>query len=242
MAHFDDARALVVHTKKALTKLEQDYHSSLNERTIRQDFLIDIKSLMENLRSALDFSAHGLFHKCSTLPKANPKIYFPYATLQQTQAAFQASQRIEICIPGITVARPDIVARLETYQHYSNPANRWLPLFMDLNNENKHERLTPQTRSEARQLRIQSREATLELGPGAVTDLGQDASIQIGDAVIRGPQAVSGDRPATVDGAETQTIIVWVSFRFDSNGEEVLPFLQNAVNQVDRIVNELAIL
>jgi len=242
MAYFDDAKELVNHAKNALPELEQDYQSSLNEKTVKAALRIDIKNIMENLRSALDFSAHGLFTKYGSSPKANPSIYFPYAALGQTQAAFQAANRIETCIPGITAARPDIVARLESYQHYSNQANKWLPMFMDLNNENKHEKLTAQTRTEVKQLRIESRGAAIDLGPGAGISLGQGASIQLGDAVIPGGQDFSGNRPATVHGSGTQTVVVWVSFTFDSNGEVVLPFLQNAFGQIERIVNELAVL
>jgi hypothetical protein len=229
MSHFDDANALVNHAKGALPKLEQDYQSSLKDRTVKPALLIDIKNIMENLRSALDFSAHGLFTKYGASAKANPKIYFPYAGLGQTQAAFQASNRIETCIPGITAARPDIVARLEAYQHYSDQANKWLPLFMDLNNENKHEKLTPQTRQEARQLRIESRGAAIDLEPGASASLGPGASIQFGDVVIPGGQEFSGERPATFYGSGTQTVIVWVSCTFDSNGQQVVPFLKTAL-------------
>ena len=242
MAHFDDAKALVDHAKNSFPTLEQDYRSSLHGKTVEPALLIDIKNAMENLRSALDFSAHGLFAKHGASPRPDPKIYFPYAPLAQTQAQFQAAKRIESCIPGLAAARPDIVARLESYQHYSGPANKWLPLFMDLNNENKHNKLTPQTRNEARQLRIESRGAVIELGPGASISLGSGASIQIGDATIQGGQELSGERPAMMHGLGTQTVIVWVSFTFDSNGEVVLPFIKNAISQVERIVNELAAL
>ena len=102
----------------------------------------------------------------------NPNVYFPYASLGQTQAAFQSANRIEICIPGISSSRPDILAKLESYQHYTHPDNRWLPQFMDLNNENKHERLTPQTREEARHLRLASGGASISLGPGSSISMG----------------------------------------------------------------------
>jgi hypothetical protein len=111
MAYFDDANELVSHAKNALPRLEQDYQASLDEMTVKPVLLIDIKNIMENLRSALDFSAHGLFNKYGASTKANPKVYFPYAVLGQNQAAFQAANRIENCIQGITAARPDIVAR-----------------------------------------------------------------------------------------------------------------------------------
>jgi len=242
MAYFDDAKELVEHAKSSLTRLKHDYQASLLEKTVKPALLIDIKNIMENLRSALDFSARGLFAKYGSSTSTNPKIYFPYAIVGQTQAAFQAANRIETCIPGITVARPDIVARLESYQHYANPSNRWLPLFMDLNNKNKHEKLTPQTRQEARQLPIESRGAAIDLGSGACSSLDQGASIQIGDLGIPGAQDFSGERPAALHGSGAQTVIVWVSFTFDSNGEQVVPFLNTAVSGIERIVNELAAL
>ena len=113
---------------------------------------------------------------------------------------------------------------------------------MELNNENKHEKLTPQTRQEVRQLRIESRGAAIDLGPGASVSLGDGASIQFGDVVIPGGQDFSGKRPAAIAGSGTQTVIVWVSFTFDSNGEQVVPFLKTAVNGVEKIVNDLAAL
>src|SRR5438445_2522843 len=111
---------------------------------------------------------------------------------------------------------------------------------MELNNETKHKRLTPQTRSEARQLRIESGGASIDLGPGASISVGEGAAIKFGDAVIRGGQELGGQRPANLRGSGTQTVTIWESFVFDSNGEAVLPFLRNAIEQVDRIVGELA--
>lgn len=238
MPHFDDAKALVNYAKGALLQLEYVYRSSLDEKALKPALFIDIKNIMENLRSALDYSAKGLFTKYGSSPKPSPKIYFPYAFLGENQA----KNRIETGIPGITATRPDIVAHLESYQHYANPSNKWLPLFMDLNNENKHEKLTPQSRQEDRQLRIESGGAAIDLGPGASVSLGLGASIQFGDVVIPGGQDFSGESPAVFAGSGTQTVFVWVSFKFANNGEQVVPFLKTAVNGVEKMVNELAAL
>ena len=51
MSHFDDAKELVSHVKGALPELEQAYQSSLHEQTVKPALLIDIKNVMENLRS-----------------------------------------------------------------------------------------------------------------------------------------------------------------------------------------------
>jgi len=240
MTYFDDAKALVEHAASEIPKLEQAYNDSLDQQCVQVALLIEIKNVMENLRSALDFAAHGLFDKYGSSTRSDPNIYFPYATLTQTRAQFQKSTRIENCIPGISKLRPDIVARIESYQHYSNADNRWLPLFMDLNNENKHERLTPQTREEARQLTLESGGGSISLGPGCSISMGPGTSIRMGNMEIPGGQHISGERPARYIGEGIQTVTIWVSFKFQSNGELVIPFLKNAVNKTRGIINDLA--
>lgn len=107
---------------------------------------------------------------------------------------------------------------------------------MALNNENKHQQLTPQTRREKRGLRIQSGGAAIEIGPGASISIGSGASISFGNLQIPGGQRVSGENPALITGSGEQTVVLWIMFIFDSNGEEVLPFLETAVNATATIV------
>jgi hypothetical protein len=242
MAYFDDAKALVEHAANELPKLQAAYDGSLSERSVKPTLLIEIKNLMENLRSAMDFAAHGLFDKYGTSTRASPTIYFPYSRLGQTQAEFQASKRIEMCIPGITAARPDVVAKLESFQHFIAPQNEWLPKFMDLNNENKHSRLTPQTREESRQLTLQSGGTSISMGPGCSISMGPGTSIRMGGMSIPGGQSISANSPARFFGSGTQTVTIWVSFKFESNGELVVPFLKNAVVRTKQIVDELGAL
>src|SRR5438094_3287265 len=122
MPYFDDAKDLVKHAKDTLPQLERDYEASLHDKTLKPALLVDIKNLMENLRSALDFSAHGLFSKYGASAKPNPRICFPYASLCENQSTFEAG-RIEKCIPGITATRPDAVDLLKSYQHYAATTN-----------------------------------------------------------------------------------------------------------------------
>ncbi|MBN1342883.1 MAG: hypothetical protein JXQ73_09405 [Phycisphaerae bacterium] len=240
MGYFEDAKALVDDAAERLVELRKAYDDSLHEKALKSRLLIEIKNITENLRSALDFVAHGLVEKYGRSTRDRRDIYFPYARPDQTQAEFQRSGRIEKCIPGISSSRPDIVATLESYQHYARPDNRWLPLFMELNNENKHQRLTPQTREEARELTLESDGSSLSLGPGGSISLGPGARIDVGDMIIPGGQYIAGDSPAKFVGSGRQTVTIWVSFRFESNGELVMPFLSNAVDSIRRIVDELA--
>ncbi len=134
------------------------------------------------------------------------------------------------------------MTQLEAYQHFAAAENRWLPLFMDLNNENKHQRLTPQKREETRQLKIESGGVSMSLGEGCSISMAPGTSIRMGGIVIPGGQNISTNTPAVFAGQGKQTVITWVSFRFDSNNELVMPFLTAAVSNTKRIVDELSVL
>lgn len=241
MSQFDDAKALVDHSKRELEQIRAAYAGSLNLQSISPALLVKIKNLMENLRSALDFSAVGLFQKYGN-SRPNAKIYFPYALLNQDAGKFQTAGRIEAGIPGITASRPDVVRALEFVQHFAGAEWGWVPHFMELNNENKHQRLTPQTRKESRQLKISSPCGTsIILGDGASIRLGGGAHIQLGDAVIPGGQSMDPTNPGRVIGG-IQEVTVWVSFHFSSNNMPVMPLLEQATAGVEKIVQILAAL
>jgi len=240
MSYFDDASHLVEYAREHFTEIEKVYNASLSEKEIKPKLLIEIKNFMENLRSALDFTAHGLFQRYGSSTASNPKIYFPYASLSQSKEEFQKSRRVDACIPGLSTSRPDIVAKIESYQHFAAPNNGWLPIFMDLNNENKHQQLTPQIRKEAKELRISSGGAIMSMGSGASISIGPGASLQIGDMVIPGGQSFDVNRPPVTIGPGRKEIITWVSFHFSTNDEPVLPLLKQALEGVDRIIRGLS--
>ena len=112
MSAFDDANELIRHAESDFAKIREAYEASLHAKAVSGTLRVQIKNFVENLRSALDFAAHGLFDRFGSSPKANPKIYFPYATAGQDRAAFEKGGRIETCIPGLTASRPDIVQSL----------------------------------------------------------------------------------------------------------------------------------
>jgi len=239
MSHFDDASNLVNYCKDSFEKIKKDYEESLHEKTVKTSLLIEIKNFMENLRSALDFCAHGLFDKYGDQAKKGAKIYFPYAWEGLDAASFKSKKIIDQKIPGLPSNRPDIASKIESYQYFADPKNHWLPKFMDLNNENKHQNLTPQQRKEIKQLKISSGKVDLLLGDGATLKLGSGASITLGGLKIPGGQTINADNPAKFYGDGKQEIIVWVSFHFTSNDEPVLPLLSASLNGVDKIITEL---
>lgn len=238
---FDDAAVLVEQAESDLRSIRRAYESSLKAQEISSDLLVRIKNFCENLRSALDYTARGLFEKYGDSSTVNPRVYFPYARADQDGAAFGSSRRVETCIPGLTANRPDIVARLTDIQHYEPNGHSWLPAFMRLVNENKHQGLTPQVRRETKELRISSGGAAISVGEGASISLGPGAEISIGSARIRGGQSFGVGRPPRVEGGKVEQI-TWISFHFALDDLAVLPFLESALEGTRSILGEFKVL
>jgi len=240
MSWFDDAKHLISESKDTFQEIENAYQESLNSKRIDHKLLIRIKNFMENLRSALDFTAHGIFNKYGDQSKKDQNIYFPYAWEGLDLNGFRSKNRIEKCIPGLNNTRPDAVAKIESYQHFSDANNSWLPKFMELNNENKHQRLTPQTRKETKELRISSGNVGIRLSGGALIKISGNAQIRMGNAIIGGNQTISPDSPATIFGPAEQEVITWVSFHFTDTNEPVVPLLKKSLDGIESIVDELS--
>lgn len=239
MSAFDDANELIRYAESDLAKIREAYEASLHAKEVSGTLRVQIKNYVENLRSALDFAARGLFERYGSSPKSSPKIYFPYATASQDRATFEKSGRIETCIPGLGASRPDVVQSLLEMQHFGSYGYTWLPDFVDLTNENKHERLTPQIRKESKELRISGGGASIGIGEGASISIGPGASISVGGAVISGGQTFGVGKPPRVEGGKVETI-TWVSFNFDSTGRPVLPLLDAALKGTRQIITELS--
>ena len=237
MNYKDDSISLIEDAKNTLLEIKNSYAESLHEKEVKSKLLIKIKNFMENLRSALDFSSHYLFDKYGSSTVSNPKIYFPYAWGELDLAEFRRRNLIENKIPGLSSNRPDIAIAIEDFQHFSDEKNSWLPKFMDLNNENKHQRLTPQTRTEDKELNIKFDNGltAISLSGGSIIHLAEGSTMEIGDSIIRGGQTFSAENPPIIENGNTQ-IITWVSFEFTDLNEPVLPFLEKALNGCEKIV------
>jgi hypothetical protein len=88
MSYFDDANLLIQHARKHFAEIERAYSASLSEKAVKPTLLIEIKNFMENLRSSLDFTAHGIFQKYGISSSPSQKVYFPYASLNQSEEEF----------------------------------------------------------------------------------------------------------------------------------------------------------
>lgn len=95
MSLFYDAKHLISESKDTFKEIKNAYQKSLNQKSISPKLLIKIKNFMENLRSALDFTAHGIFNKYGDHSKSDQNIYFPYAWGGLDLNGFRSKNSIE---------------------------------------------------------------------------------------------------------------------------------------------------
>jgi hypothetical protein len=217
MSHFEDARTLVHHCENKIRFLRNLHGQCLQDQAIKPQFQLEVKSFVENLRSALDYCARGLFEKYAESKKANPKIYFPYAKRGDDRKRFR-DDIVERCIPGLLASRPDIVDHLETYQFFGNSGN-WLLILVDITNEHKHEQLTPQLAKEYKRVQI-----TTTIPPAGTVTID----------LKRIPLRAGSDEPVRAKAAG------WSGFAFANTGVVVIFFLENTLQNVGRVVRELS--
>ena len=80
MSAFDDAEQLLQHAATELPKIRAAYDASLHAKEVKGALLVEIKNFLENLRSALDFSARGLFDRYGKSAKAKPNVWKPMSS------------------------------------------------------------------------------------------------------------------------------------------------------------------
>ena len=56
-----DIKKMLEHIDEDLVSLEEQYKQSLRSRKLPDGLAIDVKNLMENLRSCLDYSAQDIY-------------------------------------------------------------------------------------------------------------------------------------------------------------------------------------
>jgi hypothetical protein len=216
MAAFDNAKALVAHSEQRLPEIARLYEDCLREKDLKPGLAIGVKNYLENLRSALDYCATAIFKKHGQ-GKPSHRPYFPYAKLTDSKDEF-CTTVMEKALPGVARSRPDILDLLAAHQHFGNTGN-WMPIFMELTNEHKHREFTPQAQKEYTVVNMQ---VTLPPSGQMTLDL---TNIPLGDDPEKGYKA----RAAKI-----------TTYEFVTTGTIAYPILQQALENIRRIVNDLA--
>lgn len=215
--------ALISKAKKDFLVLKSDYNDSLDQKIISEELKIDIKNIFENLRSSLDYLAHDIHEACITAKP--PKIlYFP---IMQSRKEFDVV--INKDFADLNNNFTNVYSILENVQPYNDP---WLTKFNKLNNNNKHQDLVEQTRTERRQVTVSSKSGggSVSWGPGVT--FGGGVSVMGVSVDPRTQMPVPNNQVNT-------EVVTWVDFKFKENNESVLPFIDASINKIESLFIEL---
>jgi hypothetical protein len=224
MNRSNSIQALVNKSKNDFVSLKSDYDVALQHQTISEQLKIDIKNIFENLRSCLDYIAHDIFEACMT-GNTPRRFYFP---IRQSSTEFD--QAINNDFQNLSSTQSDVYHLLEEVQPYNDP---WLGKFNKLNNNYKHQNLEEQTKTEYRHV-----EVTSPNGGGSVS-WGPRVTFGSGVSVMGAQIDPSTQLPVANSGVNTK-ITIWVDFKFQENGESVLPFIKKSINNVEALFTSLS--
>lgn len=222
MQRASSIEALLKRASSDAAALRGAYEDSLHAKHVSDELRVQIKSIFENLRSCFDYMAQDIFDsKCAGAKKPS-RLYFP---IRQSAPEFQLV--IASDFPGLAAAAPAVVAAVEAIQPYNDP---WLGKFNKLNNQNKHQDLVEQTRTEARHVKVSSGGGSVSWGPGV--------TFGSGVSVMGVPIDPRTQMPVPNSLVQTE-VTTWVDFRFAEVNESVLPFVDASVGNTTKVFHTL---
>lgn len=222
MSRKKNVDALIKKCRDSLDYLIKDYQASLDAKEVSEELKIDIKNILENLRSCLDYIARDIHDKF--IPGKASWLYFP---IRPNATKFQ--HVIARDFSGLERTAPEIFSIIEKAQPYNDG---WLEKFNRLNNDNKHEGLVEQTRTEAKRVTISQR------GGGGSVSWGPGVTFGSAVSVLGVPIDPRTQMPIPNSTTETK-IEIWVDFKFADNNESVIPFLVKSIDMVESICRSI---
>ena len=234
----NDVFELLAHAKSDIKEIAKEYHSSLKAKNIQPKLQIDIKNLMENLRSTLDYTAHDIYdllimsHRSSLGKKQIDKIYFPYG-----KDITDFKSMLGNYLPELDVINPDVYSLVESLQPHKSDSP-WLFNLCNLVNQNKHDSITPQTRVETKRfevgLRGLNKSPVISAPAGSIK--APPGSIRIGNV----PVNIDPNTGIPIPTRDLDVkVTTWISFKFSGTQISVLPFLNKSVSEIEKYVTEL---
>nr|WP_319554572.1 hypothetical protein [uncultured Vibrio sp.] len=223
MNRSDNTQALLNKAKKDFVVLQKAYEESLAQQVISAELKVDVKNIFENLRSCLDYIAHDIHSACIGGQKPK-RLYFP---IRQSKVEFD--QAIAKDFSGLELSHKGVYDLIENIQSYNDS---WLGKFNKLNNNNKHQDLEEQTRTESKRVTVSSPKRGGSVSWGEGVSFGSGVSV-MGAAIDPSTQLPEADSNVMTE------ITIWVDFKFQDNGESIIPFIEQSINKVEKLFLEL---
>ncbi len=165
------------------------------------DLRVDLKNILENYRSALEYVAHHLADKC--VPRPPPeRVQFPVASSGDDVNSF--SKKLDKWFPGLSTSAPAAKDFLISIQEFRG--EEWLRNLADLSNFNKHRSLSTFELRNFRSLIIRFCSVGLRFGELGVRSCAIDSGgiVRLAESAehyadIRGPQLIDIDTTDLID-------------------------------------------
>ncbi len=215
-------KAQIKRADEILPKIEAEYNDSLHKKQISEDLKLDIQTLCGHLRSALDYLAKDIVETHCPNVKTNDRLYFPIAGDNASFVKLMTKS-----YPDLNANSSDLYNYLESIQPYSKNENKWLTQFNKVNNENKHNDLVEQTRTETKTVTVTGQ------GGGSVS-WGPGVTFGSGVSVMGVPIDPRTQLPVPNNVVKTE-VITWVDFKFKGIDVSALWLMKESLKQVDLI-------
>ena len=236
MMRDSDVNSLLTHVDSSFVDIKAAYERSLREKNIPASLRIEVKNVMENLRSCLDYMAQDIAetvimpyrraNKLSTLKR----VYFPYGKDRQSY-----NESVKRNLPGLQTVSPAIYGLIENVQPHAC-GNTWLYDLCSILNANKHDSLSPQERTEQQTYKVgrQGGGAAISAPAGAIK--APPGAISIGGVpVVFDPRT---GIPLQTPGLEV-SVTTWVSFVFQDTRVQVYPLLETVQREIRKTSENL---
>lgn len=231
-----DIKKMLEHIDEDLVSLEEQYTRSLRAKKLPDCLAIEVKNLMENLRSCLDYVAQDIYetivkpYLSATGLKPVKRVCFPYGKTKENY-----DNSIVRNLPGLDSLNPAVCKILESVQTYKAGTN-WLIDLCSTVNANKHDSLSAQEKAESKTYKVGQK--------------GGSASISAPAGAIKAPPgAISiGGRPVVFDsnsGVPLQSpgldvkVTMWIDFKFADTNISVLPLLKTAREAIGKTCDDI---
>lgn len=227
MTNESGINTLLERAKRDYSKIEAEYQASLTSQSIGDDLKVDIKNLLSNLRSVLDYIARDVRGAKCNAGQGSAIFYFP---ILNSPADF--ANRMATWFPGLQGNAPDLWDYLEALQPYMGPEQKWLAQFNSVNNDNKHQELVEQKRVTVEEVKVSNEGGSVVTwNPSAVT---------FGHGVHIGGVPVDPQTQLPVPSPSQQvTRTIWVDFQFGETGVSAIWLLEKSVNGVCQIAYDV---
>ncbi|CAM9965070.1 unnamed protein product [Phaeothamnion confervicola] len=157
--HAQSLGHLIIKTHEATSKFLTPYLSSTIDPEKIGGLRVDLKNILENYRSSLEYVAHYLADRCNPRPEAE-NVQFPVAKDKDDAISF--GRKIDKWFPGLALESPIAKQYLLDIQWFNGEL--WLKWLAKLSNYNKHRSLSSQQIGRFRSVVIRYGKSAIRLG------------------------------------------------------------------------------